>query len=262
MNFYLPAGFKAGDTMLTVDGNAYLSENADGTGKSSDITVNFDGNGGVLKPGDEMILIDAGTLVTGDTPVTITGRQGSSLDYVLDTLEKDEDFMLIVQDVKASGDSKALSEGFSSGLVLAAQGGDLVAGEGLGNAAGATAAFERGFGFASFAAVSAASLRYNTGSHVDVDGFSLMTGLAYGANLAGGRMTLGAFFEYGNGSYDTYNSFAGAAVNGGGDSYYLGGGLLGRMDFADSGFGRFYAEASARAGRINNEFNRSAVLAG
>jgi outer membrane autotransporter protein len=50
--------------------------------------------------------------------------------------------------------------------------------------------------------------------------------------LTPGQLTLGAFFEYGNGSYDTYNSFSNAAsVKGDGDMYYLGGGILARMDF-------------------------------
>jgi outer membrane autotransporter protein len=41
--------------------------------------------------------------------------------------------------------------------------------------------------------------------------------------------------------------------------YYLGGGLLGRMDFIDSGHGHFYAEASGRAGSVHNEYSNSAL---
>jgi outer membrane autotransporter protein len=71
-------------------------------------------------------------------------------------------------------------------------------------------------------------------------------------------MVLGAFFEYGNGSYDTYNSFStSASIHGDGDVYYLGGGLLGRMDFINTGPGHFYAEASGRAGSIHNEYGSS-----
>jgi hypothetical protein len=33
-----------------------------------------------------------------------------------------------------------------------------------------------------------------------------MTGLSWGNDFDSGRLTLGGFFEYGNGSYDTYNS--------------------------------------------------------
>jgi outer membrane autotransporter protein len=84
---------------------------------------------------------------------------------------------------------------------------------------------------------------------------SLLTGLSWGADLAPGRLTLGAFFEWGNGSYDTYNSFSNAAnIHGKGNIYHLGGGILGRMDFIHTGPGHFYAEASARAGGVHNEY--------
>ena len=64
------------------------------------------------------------------------------------------------------------------------------------------------------------------------------------------------FFEYGNGSYDTWNSFSNAAsIKGDGDTWYAGGGLLARMDFAETGPGHFYAEASARLGVLNNDYD-------
>ena len=95
-------------------------------------------------------------------------------------------------------------------------------------------------GFAGFGALSGGSLRYNTGSHLDMNSLSLLTGLSWGIDLAPGRLTLGAFFEYGNGSYDTHNSFTNAAsVDGDGNAYYLGGGILARMDFVNIGPGRF-----------------------
>ncbi|MDR2800420.1 MAG: autotransporter outer membrane beta-barrel domain-containing protein, partial [Desulfovibrio sp.] len=66
------------------------------------------------------------------------------------------------------------------------------------------------------------------------------------------------FFEYGNGSYGTYNSFSNAAsVHGDGDMYYLGGGILGRMEFTDTGPGHFYVEASGRMGKAYNEYDSS-----
>jgi outer membrane autotransporter protein len=82
-----------------------------------------------------------------------------------------------------------------------------------------------------------------------------MAGLAWGNDIDPGRLTLGAFFEYGNGSYDTYNSFAGGPdVHGEGDMYHLGGGVLARMDFTDAGPGMFYTEASFRVGSVRNDY--------
>ncbi|MDR0238788.1 MAG: autotransporter outer membrane beta-barrel domain-containing protein, partial [Deltaproteobacteria bacterium] len=71
--------------------------------------------------------------------------------------------------------------------------------------------------------------------------------------LPPGRLTIGGFFEYGNGSYNTYNGFSNApSVSGNGNMYHMGGGILGRMDFLDAGPGNVYAEASLRAGGLRN----------
>ncbi|GAB7491407.1 hypothetical protein Bwad001_01300 [Bilophila wadsworthia] len=143
---------------------------------------------------------------------------------------------------RATDQSKALSEGFLGGLALNLQGADLVAGRGMDSAVRASSGTDDAerHGFAGFGALSGGSLRYNTGSHLDMNSLSLLTGLSWGIDLAPGRLTLGAFFEYGNGSYDTHNSFTNAAsVDGDGNAYYLGGGILARMDFVNIGPGRF-----------------------
>jgi hypothetical protein len=147
---------------------------------------------------------------------------------------------------------KALSEGIVSGHAFLNQGTDLLADAGIANALRAAAGES---GPAAFGAFSYGSSRYETGSHVKVRGLSLMVGGAYGASLAPGRLTIGAFFEYGSGSYDTYNDFANfASVRGDGDADYVGGGLLARFDFNNHGSGSFYAEMSARAGRLSTDF--------
>ena len=161
---------------------------------------------------------------------------------------------------RATDQSKALPEGFLGGLALNLQGAELVAGRGMDSAVRASSGTDDAerHGFAGFGALSGGSLRYNTGSHLDMNSLSLLTGLAWGIDLAPGRLTLGAFFEYGNGSYDTHNSFTNAAsVDGDGNAYYLGGGILARMDFVNTGPGRFYAEASGRAGKTHNEYDSS-----
>jgi len=59
-------------------------------------------------------------------------------------------------------------------------------------------------------------------------------------------------FEFGTGSYDTYNSFANrASVKGSGDTRYYGGGILARMAFTNN----IYMETSGRMGRLKNELN-------
>lgn len=156
--------------------------------------------------------------------------------------------------------TKALSEGFVSGLGMVTQGADVAAGQGMDSAVAAAKAGAAAGGGApvGFGAVSGGSVRYNTGSHVDVNSASLMAGLAWGAKNPLGRLTFGPFIEYGYGSYSTYNSFNSAAsVKGDGTTSYYGGGVLGRLDLPDSGPGHAYVEASTRAGGLHNEYDSS-----
>jgi outer membrane autotransporter protein len=154
--------------------------------------------------------------------------------------------------------TKALSEGFISGAALLSQGGDTLAGPGMSNAVSAAKGAGAAPALAGFGALSSGSMRLNSGSHVDMRSVSLVTGLSYGTDINPGGLTLGAFFEYGTGSYDTYNSFPNAAsVKGKGDNWYIGGGILGHMHFTDTGPGHFYTEGSFRAGRLHNEYKSS-----
>jgi outer membrane autotransporter protein len=152
---------------------------------------------------------------------------------------------------------KAVSEGALAGLPLINQGADLVAGLGMESV---TACAERamratGKDYCVFGIVSGGSLRYETGSHVDMHSLSAMTGLAKNIELAPGNLTFGTFFEYGDGSYDTHNRFSNAAsIRGNGDARYAGGGVLTRLDFTPTDPGRFYLEASVRAGRLYNDY--------
>ena len=151
--------------------------------------------------------------------------------------------------------TKALAEGHVAGLLLVRQGGDLIADRGMAYALRATR--EKGNDvLAPFGTLSGGWSRYNTGSHIDMSSLNLLVGLAKGTDFAPGHFTAGVFFEYGSGSYNTWNSFSNAAsVKGNGDAWYMGGGLLARMDFTETGPGHFYAEASARLGVLNNDYD-------
>src|SRR3546814_11150228 len=88
-------------------------------------------------------------------------------------------------------------------MAFSLQGADLAAGAGMNNAVGAGGAGGAG-GIHAFGAMSGGTSRYNTGSHVDVDGTSLLLGVAkqVAMNAGGaGNLTLGAFFEGGWGNY-------------------------------------------------------------
>ncbi|MDR2925647.1 MAG: autotransporter outer membrane beta-barrel domain-containing protein [Azoarcus sp.] len=265
LNFYLPATLGAGGTMLTVTGNASLVSATDGT--QSTVNVGIDGRGSPLAVNDTVTLINAGTMTGGVTNSTANGAgmQGVTLKYEFDITADTAAGLLTATVTKAdtSQQAKALSEGFLAEMILLNQAGDLVAGAGTAHAVSATQGAAGGNGLRGFAAFSGGWSRYDTGSYVDMSSLSMMTGVAYGVDTTPGHLTLGAFFEFGSGTYDTYNSFSNAAsVDGAGDAYYAGGGILGRMDFQNTGPGRFYTEASARIGRIHGEYDNSGLMDG
>jgi hypothetical protein len=244
---------------LAVTGTAMLG---DGAGRGSTVTtVNTNGGTAPMPAGTSVTLIRAGTLDATDfTQSTTQGQHGTTLSYLWKLDATATALTATVANVQAAPSTKALSEGFLSGLALVNQGADLVAGQGMSEAASAArrAGVSGLYGLGVFGALSGGSMRYNTGSHVDMASLSLLTGLSWGKDFTPGYLTLGAFFEYGNGAYDTYNSFSNAAsVHGKGNIYHLGGGILGRMDFVDAGPGHIYAEASARAGGIHNGYHSS-----
>jgi len=153
-----------------------------------------------------------------------------------------------------SQSAKALSEGHLAGTTLLNQGADMVAGQGLAETVRIGRLNRQTGSKALMTALSAGSNKYKTGSHVDLDSFSLMAGAAVSQVVNAGEANFGAFLEAGNGSYDTYNSFYNVGkVKGDGKTRYWGGGLLGRMDFAETGSGNFYVDGSLRAGKVKND---------
>src|SRR5699024_1021611 len=104
-----------------------------------------------------------------------------------------------------------------------------------------------------FGVLAGGSSRYDTGSHIDVDGVSLMLGAKKRWQLASGHMAFGAFFEGGWSDYDTHNNFAGHAVDGDGSADYYGVGTLLRHDWQSG----LYAEGSLRVGRISSDWASS-----
>ena len=258
LNFYLPTTLAAGDTMLTVNDLADLT--GDHGSVSSVINVGIDGASSALAAGDSVTLIHAGTLSYNaglNGTATGVGMQGVTLSYVFDITATSTDLIATVQGSRVTDESKALSEGFVSGASLVNEGADLAAGKGMANAIGGA-----GADWSPFAAVSGGSIRTNTGSHVDVDGVSLVAGLSRGVDLSIGRLTAGAFAEFGSGNYDTFNGFASGDVRGHGNSHYVGGGLLGHQDFRPMGPGHAYAEGSARIGVANNNYSSADLTSG
>ena len=256
---YIGKDYKTDYNILNVNGSAQL------TGASIDVNIDesIDTSNGysifiMQVKGDNVTKDDFVTkknsIKIGSTIIQGTGfDQVFRVDYIGDTTSIYLD--LLPSENGTIDGAKGISEGYLSGLMLTLQGADLVATRGMQAAMAATKEVED-VTFTPWATVSGSSVRYNTGAHADLNSFNMLTGIALGKGFDAGRVTVGAFFEYGTGSYKTSNSFDGhGSYDGKGDSYYLGWGLLARMDFADTGPGHFYVEGSGRMGGLYNNYS-------
>ena len=240
LNFYLADTTAAGATALSVTGDADVT--------NSTIKVGITGSSSALKLDDTVTLLDAGTL-TG-TPGTLTGvgMQGLMVKYQFDVAASGNQLVATVTNTQLSENAKAFSEGRAASAAFLIQGADFAAQEGM-SAAQTTA--EHTSGLATFAVVGGGKSRYETGSHVDITGFNAAVGLSHIIEgWFNADWLLGSFVEYGNGSYDSYNTFFSGDVKGSGNDQYIGLGVLGkRMTYHDN-----YFEISARAGQASSDF--------
>jgi len=262
-NFYLPADLAANQTMITVTGGSGSGSGSDRTINLKDANVEIDVRDSKLQQGDTVILIDeqGGFGFNGEPANKIS--DGTKLRVKNDDLRKFT-FSLKVEDNQLRADllgvtlnskTKSLPDGFLSGLILANQGADAIAGSAMDSAM--TAAHKGPIGgMGGFGSLVIGKSKYDTGSDVDMTGVSAAAGLALGVDFSKSSLTLGPFLEYGKGEYDTVNSTeAGREVRGDGNSEYMGGGFLLRADYKDVGLGRYFAEASVRVGSQKNNFS-------
>ena len=250
-NLALPASYDPSLPLLAITGTEAV--NLAGTNVAFEGGMLAGGGGQRLFPGQILVLIDK----TQNTPVSLsaTGRiiQGVSLEYGY-IVSLDSNLRATVTGVGAAPEAKSLSEGRLAGLAFVNQGYDLLLGQGMQSALFASG--QQPGGLVPFAAFQGGSSRYDTGSHVDVDGFSLLAGLAWSRDFMPHKITLGAFFEGGWGNYDSHNSFDGfASVAGDGDTSYVGGGVLARWDLTGTAAKGLYVDASFRAGQVKNDFS-------
>ena len=264
-NFYLPAEFTANDTMIAVtngNGSNQVSNIQDSKAINIEdskigIGVHKDSN---LKHGDTVILIDEqggfGFVgeIANDVSIALTDRS-DFVDYSFGLTVNDNQLRASVIGASLDSRTDSIPEGFISGLILTNQGADAIAGSAMDSAM--TAAHKGPIqGLGAFGSLIAGKSKYDTGSDIDMVGVSAAAGLAIGADFINSSLTFGPFFEYGRAEFDTANIPAdGQKVIGDGDSEYFGGGFLLRMDYKDVGLGRYFAEASVRAGRQKNNFS-------
>ncbi|MDR1133193.1 MAG: hypothetical protein LBL05_03470, partial [Synergistaceae bacterium] len=252
-NFTFQADAPDGAVGLYLDSNVTALLN-DGGSRSSEISVNIMGGGGLIPIDQTFTLFGGGGTVDANnfTPTTATGKKGVALLYNYDLAFSSGQMTATVTSIQVHPQAKALSEGRAAGAVFLNAGADLIAETGMSNAWGRQPGSS---GTYTFGGASYANTKTDTGSHVDVDGFSVMGGLAKDFQKAGGRLTLGAFIEGGRGNYDAYNDFAGyASVNSSGDTDYYGLGIAARYDGNGDEKGRFYGDGALRFGKTETDF--------
>ena len=129
-------------------------------------------------------------------------------------------------------------------------------GAGGGNGAGNAPDMQTPGDGAFFAKIAGYGQKLESGSHVNVNGTAAIVGTAKAVPLSGGgTAAVGAFFEYGDGSFKTHNGFDTGAVDGKGNSDYYGAGVLARVNLAGNGNGAPFVEGSLHAGSIRNNWH-------
>lgn len=271
LNFYVPEGTTAGETMLTVTGNAAVdadttlaavqnSTTTDGTTDVSGATV----FGGVqrntkLNPGEYInLLYNANGITTDDTSYgTIDGldtvTSAGFINYKAIVEKKDANTIVITipKDEKGTPDTdtKILPEDRENAANTIKNAGDIIAGSALHAAEGAWIEnHDIEAKFVPYAIVGGYDLHYNTGSYIDSNGMAANVGFVRRSQHEGHIDTIMAFFEYGKSHYASYLD---TGARGDGRQHYTGGGILLRRDL-DSGL---YYEGAVRAGYLKGDFH-------
>lgn len=215
-----------------------------------------------LQVGKQITLVQANSgVIVGTTTLdqaTLKKNTNAFISYDFEEVAGLSDKIAVVVTGKEAdtANARALAESRIAGVALLNQSSDLLIDQGFGavkfNGEGVV---KDTYGFAT---TGGSSIRYNTGSFVKANGFSLIAGLAQKTTVDNGVWHLGAFFENGHSNYSTHNDGVDGAVRGDGDATYNGGGILARFDSA----GGMYGEASMRAGSIKNKFGGFAYNGG
>ena len=202
LNFYVPEGTAAGETMVTVTGNADVSKAVIQAGIEKTTK---------LAPGQAINLIyDAGGIKTDGTSYSMM----SGKDIVSDAgfvdrkaaVKKQDDNTIVVyvpKDEKGTihPDTKIIPEDRENGINTIKNAGDLVS-----NAAEGAWKEDHDVDakFVPYAIVGGYDLHYNTGSYIDSNGMAANVGLIRRIRRDGAIDTVMPFLEYGRSNYASF----------------------------------------------------------
>jgi hypothetical protein len=258
INFYVPAGAKNGDTMLTVSGTTIIP--------SSGLTATAYVNGSVvLNAGEEITLLSGTIDTTGGTLTTaVSGTiyQGVSTQTKAEIITRTEndsgDYIKLVvpetEDTTLNEQTKSLVETPAYSAALVSSGGDFLVDSALWNAT-KVVKLNSEWTWTPFVSLSYEDMRYNTGSHVDSDGWNAMLGVARRYEDRAGTLLVGPFVEYGHGDYDSYID---GGIHAEGSAHYVGGGIFAQKTLKSG----WYYDGSIRAGRVSADYDSNDLLIG
>lgn len=189
-----------------------------------------------LQVGKQITLLTANAgVITNSTALDQSSLKKSSnkfISYDFEEVKGQSDKIVVTVTGKEAdtANARALAESRAAGVALLNQSSDLLIDQGFGAVKfNGEDVVKDTYGFA---ITGGSSIRYNTGSFVKANGFSLIAGLAQKTTVDNGVWHWGAFFENGHSNYSTHNDGVDGAVRGDGDATYNGGGILARFDSA------------------------------
>ena len=209
-----------------------------------------------LVKGDTFTLMEntttGGHNITVGSGVTAEGRDGVSRKYEFAVHQDPNDARKLVATVTKVGfaeQAKSLVETRAGASAFLNDGADFLAGAGM-NAAqkeARAAAMTGSAPYGIWAGMGAGSLRYKTGSYVDMKGWNLGVGWARENAVKEGTLTFGPFIEYGRGSYDSYLD---DGTHGNGKTSYLGAGVMAKLETKANN----WIDGSLRVGRTKSDY--------
>ena len=218
------------------------------------IRVGRSGAAAKLQKGDTFTLMEnAAGNITGDAArVTGEGMDGVSRLYrfaVAPDAANRNKLIATVTSVGFAEQAKSFVETRAGAAAFLGSGGDFLVETALPSAQkeAARQGAADGGSYALWAGMGGNAMKYKTGSHVDMKGWSLGVGWARPLAVAEGTLTFGPFVEYGRGSYDSYLD---DGTHADGTASYLGLGVMAKLKTMDG----TWAEASMRLGRTKSDY--------
>lgn len=203
-----------------------------------------------IQNGDRMSLIKAGSLngiKAEDVNDTTTLQIGFASEADVELQDGENSIDWVVTGATAPTEqTKIIGESRTAAVAFVNQGSDI-----LNNAFGLLD--DGKYGIKTFAAAHGNYSRYDTGSNLKVNGWSVLAGVGDTVQKDNGSFSWGVFYENGSGNYRTYNDYSSLSLEGFGNAVYNGGGAMARFR-ANNGT---YAELGVRAGMLKNSLSNA-----